>query len=258
VGAFAQARPQGLVLLTSHYYAEGPAGSPDVTLAKLLRADLQVAPVLAKLAGYARAYRLPFRIVEANSVYNEGQPGVSDTLGAALWGLEFLFQAAAAGAAGVNFHAGVHNLRAGDDKAYTPIARGAAGGYRARPLYYGMLMFAQAARGALVPAHLQADGRALVAFAVRAPDATLRICLINKSPGDVGVRVDPGRRFTASSIMRLSGPALDATEGITLGGSSVDELGAWTPARSEVTHPAGREIAVDVPAASAAMVTLGD
>src|SRR4029077_16940931 len=39
------------------------------------------------------------------------------------------------------------------DKAYTPIAR-SGDRYRAMPLYYGMLMFAQAARGALVPAHL--------------------------------------------------------------------------------------------------------
>jgi hypothetical protein len=60
-----------------------------------------------------------------------------------------MFQATAAGAAGVNFHGGVHNRRASDDKAYTPIAR-SGDRYRATPL--SMLMFAQAARGALVPA----------------------------------------------------------------------------------------------------------
>jgi hypothetical protein len=49
---------------------------------------------------------LPFRIAEANSVYGEGQRGVSDTFGAALWGAGLMFQLAAAGAAGVNFHAG--------------------------------------------------------------------------------------------------------------------------------------------------------
>jgi hypothetical protein len=80
----------------------------------------------------------------------------------------------------VNFHGGVHNRRAGDDKAYTPIARSAGGGYRAQPLYYGILMFAQAARGALVPARLASDSSDLKAFAVRTPEGTLRVCLINK------------------------------------------------------------------------------
>src|SRR6266516_1317491 len=142
-------------------------GLPHITLAKLLRSDGQLVSVLERLAHVGRAYRLPYRLVETNSVYNEGQPGVSDTLGAALWGLELMFEAAAAGAAGINFHAGVHNFHAGDDKAYTPIARSAGGGHRAQPLYYGMLMFAQAARGALVPARLTSDSGDLRAFAVR-------------------------------------------------------------------------------------------
>jgi hypothetical protein len=257
VAAFAAAHPAGLVLLTSHYYAEGPAGSPDVTLAKLLRADAQAVPMLDKLSGYGRSYQLPYRIAEANSVYNEGEPGVSDTLGAALWGLEFMFEAAAAGAAGVNFHGGVHNGRAEVDKAYTPIARGPGGRYRARPLYYGMLMFALAARGALVPARLASDGSGLKAFAVRAPDQTLRICLINKSARAARLRVDPGRGFTAASVMRLAGPAVDATAGITLGGASVDEFGGWSPATREMVNPAEGEFIIDVPATSAAVAILG-
>jgi hypothetical protein len=259
VAAFAQAHPEGLVLLTSHYYADGPAGAPDITLAKLLRAHEHFVPMLEKLARYGRSYQLPYRIVETNSVYNEGQPGVSDTLGAALWGLEFMFEAAAAGAAGVNFHAGVHNLRAEDDKAYTPIARGAGGRYRARPLYYGMLLFAQAARGALVPARLASDGTDLKAYAVRAPDGALRICLINNDlTRSARVKIDPGRNFMAASVMRLAGPAADATAGITLGGSSIDEFGGWAPATGEAANPAGREFTIDVPAASAALAFLGD
>jgi hypothetical protein len=57
--------------------------------------------------------------------------------------------------------------------------------------------------------------------------------------------------------MRLAGPAIDATAGITLGESAVDEHGALTPARPERSHiPAAREITVDVPAASAALVSM--
>jgi hypothetical protein len=227
-------------------------------LTKLLRSGGQIQPVLDQLARYARAYGLPFRIAEANSVYDEGQPGVSDTLGAALWGLELMFTAAAAGAAGVNFHAGVHNHRSDADKAYTPIARDRDGRYRAQPLYYGMLMFAQAARGALVPVQLDADTSDLKAFAVRGGDSGLRVCLINTGLAR-GVRVDinPGRRFANASVMRLIGPAADATTGITLGGASIDGFGRWAPG-TEVLHSAACVDAVDVPAASAALVSLTD
>jgi hypothetical protein len=255
VAAFAAARPEGLVLLTHHHYVEGPAGSPDVTLARLLHADAQ--PLLDQLARLGSAYRLPYRIAEVNSVYDEGQPGVSDTLGAALWGLEFMFEAAAAGAAGVNFHAGVHNRRPAQDKAYTPIARGGGGRYRARPLYYGMLMFAQAACGVLVPTQLESGPGDLRAFAVRVGEGGLRICLINKEGArGVRVRIDAGRVFAAASIMRLVGPALDAIADMTLGGSSVDEFGKWMPVADAITPPAGREVTVDVPAASAALLML--
>jgi glycosyl hydrolase family 79 len=257
VGAFAAARPEALVLLTRHYYADGPSGAPHVSLEKLLRSGGQIAPVLDELARIGRAFNLPWRIIEANSIYDEGQGGESDTLGAALWGLELMFQVAAAGAAGVNFHAGVHNRRPADDKAYTPIARGEGGRYRARPLYYAMLMFAQAARGALAPMRLATDMHALVAFAVRSPEGSLRVCLINKDfTRGARVRIDSGRSFAASSVMRLVGSSVDATSGITLGGASVDDFGRWTPV--EAAHAAGGEIAIDVPAASAALVFLHD
>jgi hypothetical protein len=211
VGTFAEEHPAGLALLTRHYYADGPAGAPHVSLAKLLRSDGQILPVLEKLALYSRRYGLPYRIVEANSVYNEGQPGVSDTLGAALWGLELMFQAAAAGAAGINFHAGVHNHRPGEDKAYTPIARSRDGRHRAAPLHYAILAFAQMARGELVPARLAPVSSDLKAFAVRTPEGALRLCLINKDfRRGAQVTIDPGRNFIAGSIMRLVGPAVDA------------------------------------------------
>jgi hypothetical protein len=254
IDAFARARPEGLALLSSHYYAEGPAGSASVTLPKLLQSDRQAGAMLAGLARTAGTYRLPFRIVEANSVYNEGEPGVSDTLGSALWGLEFLYQAAQAGAAGVNFHAGVHNARPEEDKAYSPIVRDAGGRYSARPLYYAMLMFAQAARGSLVPAHLAPDDGGLRAFAVRAPEGCLRVCLINKNPSRAArVRVDAGRGFADALILRLVGPAADATSGNKLGGSSIDAFDRWSPAPEEGAL-SGHELAIDLSAASAALI----
>jgi hypothetical protein len=256
VAAFAQASPDGLVLLTHHYYADGPAGAPQISLRNLLQSNRQLRPLLERLAQCSRTYRLPYRITETNSVYDEGQSGVSDTLGAALWGLELMFQVAAAGAGGVNFHGGVHNRRASEEKAYTPIAR-SGDRYRAMPLYYSMLMFAQASRGALVPVRLAPDTSGVKAFAIRPPEGTLRVCLINQSiTSDERVAINPGRKFTVASALRLAGPTIDATAGVTLGGASVDEFGRWVPPMHEEVRLTDREIIVDVPAASAALVSL--
>lgn len=257
VAALAGARPQRLVLLTHHYYADGPAGAPHLSLEKLLQHDGWIAPLLQRLASDSHAYRLPFRITETNSIYGEGQPGISDTLGDALWGLHLMFQVAAAGAAGINFHGGAHNLRRGEDKAYTPIARGGDGHYRAMPLYYGMVMFARAARGALVPATLVPELDRLKAFAVRAPEGSLQVCLINKS-GTQGERVeiDPGRKFSVASIARLAGPALAATTGVTLSGASIDKSGKWAPATIDEVHLTSRALVVEIPAASAALISM--
>jgi hypothetical protein len=250
VATLAEAMPEGLVLLTHHYYADGPAGAPHVSLAKLLHSNGQIAALLERLSRFSRTYRLPYRITETNSVYNGGQPGVSDTLGAALWGLEIMFQVAAAGGAGINFHAGIH-------AAYTPIARSGGGRYRAAPLYYGMFMFAQAARGALVPAYLTPDTSDLKAFAVRAPDGTLCVCLMNKNLArSENVAIDPGRHFAVASIIRMAGPAVDATAGVTLSSASVDEFGKWATAMNEEVRLNGREVIVEVPAASAALVSM--
>ena len=125
-----------------------------------------------------------------------------------------MFQAAAAGAAGINFHGGIHSPRASDDKAYTPIAR-MGNRYRAATLYYGMLMFAQAAPGSLIPAQLAPDTSGLKAFAVRAPDETLCVCINQNITRDERVAINSGRSFTAASVLRLAGPAIDATGGVT-------------------------------------------
>ena len=120
VPIFAEAVPGGLVMITRHYYSDGPAGSPKISLTKLLRSAPQLEAVLSELRRYGHRYQLPFRIAETNSVFDNGRPGVSDTLGSALWGIQTMFQVASAGGVGINFHAG-------DDKVYTPIGPGRGG-----------------------------------------------------------------------------------------------------------------------------------
>ena len=247
---FTDTTRDSLVMLTRHYYSDGPARAPHINLPRLLRSAHQVDPILAEMGALSRKYALPYRIAETNSIFAEGHPGVSDTFGSALWGAELMFQLTQAGAGGINFHTG-------DAKAYTPIGASEGGRHLARPLYYGMLMFKEAASGgaAPLPAQRGATEVNLAAYAMRAGDDTLRVCLINKDLSkDARVRMDAGRRFRAASLMRLTASAVDATTGVTLGGAAVDDFGGWTPRPPEALKP-DPEIIVDVPAASAALLS---
>jgi hypothetical protein len=70
------------------------------------------------------------------------------------------------------------------------------------------------------------------------------------------VRIDAARSFAAGSVMRLAGPAADATSGITLGGAGVDDFGRWAPGTNEAALRRSGEVAIAVPPISAALVSL--
>ncbi len=90
------------------------------------------------------SYSLDLRVGEANTISDSGKVGVSDTFAAALWSLDSSFEAAAAGAIGMNFHQGnggsiyaaVLRPTGPDGKLQPPIVR---------PQWYGFLMFQMAA-----------------------------------------------------------------------------------------------------------------
>lgn len=245
---FIESAPDGLVLVTRHFYADGPARAPHVSVERLLRSTERAGKVLEEMRTISQTYGLPYRIGEANSVFMEGQPGVSDAFGSALWGLEFMFQTASAGAAGLNLHTG-------DAKAYTPIGLGGEGRHAARPLYYGMLMFNEATRRTLLlPARLAASDLNMTAYATRAGDGELRVCLINKEFEKAArVTIETGRPFEIASVLRLAAPSVAAKDGVSLGGSSIDDFGRWSPKqREELPWQSGAF--VEVPPASATLV----
>jgi hypothetical protein len=250
VRPFVAATGHELVLVTRHYYADGPAGAPHISLNRLLRSAPNTERMLEDMRAISESSQLPFRIVETNSIFNEGQPGVSDAFGSALWGVDFMFQVAEAGGGGVNFHTG-------DVKAYTPIGPGPDGQHMARPLYYGMLMFKEAGRSAvLVPVRLMAEGLNMAAYATRAADGTLKVCLINKDlKRSARVGIEAGRDFQSASLLRLTAPSAETRTDVTLGGSAVDGFGHWSPQPLR-SFPWRRDPFVDVPAASAVIVQL--
>ena len=142
---FAQANANLLRPLSHHHNEEGPQTSPHSTIESLLARDPRLDRVLGQLQSVSLDAGLPYRIVETNSCFGGGQPGVSDTFASALWGLDYMFTLAAFGPPGVNMETGLNQL--GFPSSRTPIDMGAKGGFLAKPIYYGMLAFSLVGQG---------------------------------------------------------------------------------------------------------------
>ena len=203
---FAQDEGVDLKLLTHHYYRE--CAHPTTNLDELLNPDPKLAPELAKFAAAATASHVPFRICETNSFCGGGKDGVSNTFGAALWSLDFLFKLVFTGAAGVNMETGVNQL--GFVSYYSPIGDDERGDYSAQPEYYGMLAFAQASRGNPLRTVCAVRSLNLSAYAMRTEPDKIALTVINKdrtSDADVQIAVD-GHVPSHASVMRLTAPSL--------------------------------------------------
>ena len=199
----------------------------------------------------AKAAGIPWRLDEYNTCTGGGKTGVSDTFASALWGVDFLFDVAEHGGAGVNLHGG---FTPGN---YSPICyRKKEDRYEASPLYYGMLLFHQAARGHVVRVECQASAN-FTAHAAIGDDHKLRVVLINKDlTRPVVASIAPGPTRSTAQLIRLSAPCVSSTEGVTLARSAVARDGSWTPQPGEGARCANGKFEVPVPAASAALLTI--
>jgi hypothetical protein len=198
-----------VVMLTSHYYAMGPAGAPGMTIEKLLSTDpklehdLQIAMTAAHNAG------LPYRVSEGSSCWNGGQSGVSDTLASALWVADMMLEFASLGCAGVNLHGGGNGF-------YTPIAGSLTAGFARRPEYFGMELIKQFAGATLTRNTLECANDRISAYAARKSGSAL-VLIINKSDQPAAIHTTPRH---AHRQWLLTGPAIDAKQGVTLTASN--------------------------------------
>ncbi len=209
--AFAAEAPKhpDVMMLTGHYYAMGPAGNPEATIAQLMEPDPSTTTMhadrFAVVQAAVKTAGLPFRLSEGNSCWNGGQPGVSDTLASALWCADIMLRFAQLGWIGVNWHGGGNGH-------YAPIVGAPSTGFTRRPEYYG-IRFAQLVTGAtFIPATLSGASRFVNAYAFER-QGTRRVAIVNKDlvPATVTLPA-PARR----SAMLLTGPARDAKDGTTL------------------------------------------
>lgn len=251
VTRFAVDEGSDLKLLTHHYYRQ--CAGPTSTLEKLLYPDPKLAPELARLQAASSTSGVPYRICETNSFCGGGEPGVSDSFGAALWVLDFMFLLASAGCSGVNIETGVNQL--GFVSSYSPISQEEGVAPIARPEYYGMLAFAQAGNGELVAADCDANGANVSAYAVLNSRASVSVTLINKEASldvDVGLSIPPELR--RAQVLRLSAPSLTSKQEVTFGGAFVSAAGTWTARTTEVLHSNAGGAEIHLPAGSAAVL----
>ncbi|WP_446745637.1 glycosyl hydrolase family protein [Silvibacterium acidisoli] len=250
LASFAKKFAGDIAFISQHYYAEGPPADPSMNIDRLMKPDPKLIEQLAVMKQVASEEKLPFRLAETNSCYGIGKPGVSNTLASALWGADLMYQLAAAGGEGINFHTGGNGW-------YTPIGGSLEKGFSAQPIYHGMLLFEQAGAGNLVDIQLErpVDAPLLTAYAIRGEKGTLKTVVFNKnSRQTVELTIDPGRRSSRASLLRLSAPSIESTEGITLGSSAVEANGDWNGNQEAIQSVHGRYV-ISMPAASAMLVT---
>ena len=166
----------------------------------------------------AHRNRAQYRIDEMGSISCNGRVGVSNTLASALWVIDSLFTIDADGVDGVNLHTYPHSANGLFD-----FSR--AGGTwqgEVHPLYYGALMFAQAAPAGSRLLRVGAGDQSNVhTWATIAPDHRVRVLVINDSlTSSAQAQIHPPAAPGPAALERLRASSAYATGGITLGGES--------------------------------------
>jgi hypothetical protein len=251
--SFARDEGGDIAMLTAHHYITGQA-NPAATRELMLQEEKKYQPVLAKFQAIAEAAHLPYRLCETASFSGGGKAGVSDSFAAALWALDYLFVLASYGCSGVNMETGVNHL--GWISHYSPIGDDLAGHYGAAPEYYGLLAFAQAARGEQIAAACDAGGINLTAYAMRQNADAMTVAVINKDLSRDAMVEVTGVPLRQARVTRLTAPSLAALSGVSLGGAAVAGDGTWNGGRTDPVRIAGGKALLDVPAGSAALVAL--
>jgi hypothetical protein len=168
----------------------------------------------------AARYGKRVRITESNSVACGGADHVSNAFASSIWGVDWLFLMAAAGTEGVDFHT-ASSLYQPFTMYQTSTGRRAA---TVRPLYYAMLLFAEATAHharLITSSYPLATTVGLHTWSTYdRVDHAVRVAVVNKTGKARRVPLRIPLAHATATIRRLTGPSLGATDGIKLGGRS--------------------------------------
>ncbi len=267
--------PNRVALATVHSYFGDVCGHHTFSLQQLL--DPQRIDHLGQsetvFAREAHRRGVPIALAETNSVACGGMPGVSDSFGSAVWGLDWMFTAASHGYRSINFHT---SYRAGGSS-YIPIQvygrqNGKGWTYQniAQPLFYAMYAFARNASGrTLLPVQLTTQANVKAYAVSRCAGCGVTVFLINKdatASGNVSISLQAPQnaeiaatKWGAARQLLLRAPSLSAKASETrYGGAQFDAQGhirgvKWQPLAGNGTYsvnlPNAAIVIVKVPAA---------
>jgi hypothetical protein len=211
---------------------------------------------VGKYVAIAHNHHAGFLLDEMNSVTCNGHPGVSNAFASALWAVDALFESARTGVDGIQIHSFQGNSNGLFD--FKQVHGRWVG--EVHPIYYGMLMFAQAAppgsRLLQISAPHSGDLRS---WATLARDGTVHVVLINDSVrGASSVRLRVPIKAASATLIRLQAKSAYATGGVTLGGhgfGAQTTTGNLAGSNGTTLKSNAGAYSVTVPSASAAMVT---
>jgi hypothetical protein len=259
----AEALAQKPALLTGHHYPLGCRPAGEATIPRLLSQATRglESESLRNYASISRASGIPFRIDETNTVSCGGKAGVSNTFAAALWAVNYIAQAMAVGATGINLE-GNPATCAG----YSPVCAPSpaslrSGALRPQPEWYALLLTRGLTGDRPLHTTIVWRKRANVAITtLLAPNGGLRFVIAEDDPPgskDAALSLHVGGGYGAASVLALTAPSPHATAGVRLGGEAVAADGSWRgPRRLEQLSTRHGTISLTVPPSSAALVTV--
>ncbi|RAK86834.1 beta-glucuronidase [Aspergillus costaricaensis CBS 115574] len=278
---------RNIALNSEHNYIGG-ATQPGVTLQNTLMNHTKTVESVAQQVNVSRILSndnltlgIPYILGETNSLYNQGAPGLSNSFGAALWGVDFNLYCASQNIRRTHMHQGSN---------YNYISWQPVGTNRTsigtKAPYYGNAMVAAMLHGGddvrIVNLPLAADTEA--AYAAYVNDSLVRVAVINlvefnyTSTDSIAEKVEsrPSAKYTfqlpssgsvysdSVSVQRLMANGSNAITGITWDGWSYNyELAQGKPVRLQnvtigeaISVGDDGVVEIEIPYSSAAILSL--
>jgi hypothetical protein len=241
-----------------HWYAlNGCTGSSSISALLASSAATSASSILSPYVAAAHSKGTTLRISEMNSIDCGGVSGISDTMTAALWVMDSMFNLASVGTDGVNIFS--------DEGDYYDLFgfTSTSAPYHVnfiRPEYYGLLVFQQAAQdGAkLLPVTLTTSSN-ISAWATIDASNTVRVLVINKDQsanGNVSITLTG---FGNGTLSQLLAPSVSSKTGVTWAGQTFDGSPDGTiqgTVSTTTVVPVGNVYTFSISPTSAALLTI--
>lgn len=265
-----------LKFISQHDYPGGDARrATNATVArdKILSPDMaeHYASFASHFVPIVTSKGLSYRFEEANSYYDGGAPGASDTFASALWALDYEWWWANHGMIGINFHTG-DKVAARDENKPCRYATfwTSSEGYHIHPIGYAEKMFSLGSHGRILPLKMTSKASStlnITAYAILGDDKNFYVTLINKSHDatatnlSVIISAQGITGWSKGEAIRMIVPDGDVSRqtGVTVGGAEITDTGKWEGKWNPVMVPASGlqfPIQIDLPAASAVLIKL--